>query len=184
MSNRDALRKLTKKFPPPQEVKSIMDALRDESDLSAAIIASALLESALEKFLIGRMREKEPRLLGQLFENRGPLSDFNGKILCAVAFGVLSVPAGEHFQAIRHIRNAFAHSRVPISFETPQVRKEIDGFGAIRAMKEVHAKIGEIGGKSAFLLIVTILLIQLDSQHQQAGLGKLYDDGHEPKAPR
>lgn len=163
-----------------------MGALDHESDLTAAIISSSLLESTLERVIIGHLRDSSPRLLGQLFENRGPLSDFNGKILCAVAFGVISPAAGEHFQAIRHIRNAFAHSRTQISFETPQVRKEIDEFGMLKAMQAVSDKfekdsgseapdMRKLPGKAAFLLIITILLIMLDDQHRRRGGQPLYE---------
>jgi DNA-binding MltR family transcriptional regulator len=182
------LRKLSKRFPPPKEVKNIMDALREEGDRSAAIVASSLLESALEKILIAAMRQSDPRLVGQLFENRGPLSDFNGKILIGVAFGAISVQMGEHFQAIRHVRNAFAHSRLPISFETPEVKKEIVGFGMLQAMKEAaNARVAKeatdeplpiienLPSKQSFLLIVTLLLIILDDLYALQGLGKLYD---------
>lgn len=79
MSNRDALRKLSKQFPPPAEVKNIMDTLRTESDRTAAIVSASILETTLEKFLIAAMKEKNARLIGQLFENRGPLSNFSGK---------------------------------------------------------------------------------------------------------
>ena len=190
MSNRDALRKLSKQFPPPKEVKNIMDTLQKENDRSAAIVSASLLETTLEKNLIAAMREKDARLLGQMFENRGPLSDFNGKILVAVAFGVISPAMGDHFQSIRHIRNAFAHARVPITFETSQVRREIDSFGAIKAMREVMVEmkktdenppdLAKMTGKSAYLLIVTILLILMDGQHRRAGHAQLYDEGGTP----
>ena len=173
-----------------------MDALRDESDRSAAIVAASLLESTLEKILIASMSEKDAKLIGQLFENRGPLSDFNGKILVAVAFGVISPKMGEHFQSIRHIRNAFAHARTPITFETPQVAKEIESFGMLQAMREVMLEqqrrrgtketveepLPTMRGKGGYLLTVTVILIMLDQQHHRKGLGKLYDDCH-PATP-
>ncbi|HKT14829.1 MAG TPA: hypothetical protein VJR87_05425 [Allosphingosinicella sp.] len=196
MGNRDALRRLTKKFPPPNEVRTILDSLKKEGDRSVAIVASALLESTLEKFLIAHIRHRDSKLIGQLFENRGPLSDFNGKILIGVAFGVFSPAQGDHFQIIRHVRNAFAHSRVPISFETPQINKEVQDFKALQAMKGVMAEWGDEGSipenmrdlnlptKSAFLLIVEIMMIMLDYQHRKLGYGSLvhYDD--DPSKPQ
>lgn len=112
------------------------------------------------------------------------------KIVIAVAFGVISPQMGEHFQSIRHIRNAFAHARLPISFDTPQVAKEISELGTVKAIFDAvttHVTqrtppdpTPKWTGKDAYLVTVSILMIMLDHDYQKRGLGRLYDDGKGP----
>jgi hypothetical protein len=51
MSNRDALRRLIRQFPTPEEIESTLDALEGANDGTAATIAAALLEVKLEKLI-------------------------------------------------------------------------------------------------------------------------------------
>src|SRR5687768_1848430 len=110
MSVRDALRKLSRTFPAPPEIKEILEALDKEPDRSAAIIAASLIEGALERLIARYLVHSYPELLGQLFTNRGPVSDFHSKIVVATAFGVISRNMGEELHMVKAIRNAFAHS--------------------------------------------------------------------------
>lgn len=108
MSKRDALRALSKKFPTPQEVKSILDDLRNEPDRVVAIVAAALSEFFLERAIISHLKSKEPSLVGELFNNRGPMAEFHSKILIAQAFGVISANHAKEYHRIKVIRNVFA----------------------------------------------------------------------------
>src|SRR3984893_16402708 len=136
MSKRDALRALSRKFPAPQEVKSILEGLRDEPDRVVAIVGSAIDESFLERAIISHLRHKAPELIGQLFNNRGPMADFHSKILIAQAFGVITTPRASEFHRIKAIGNVFAHASVNINFETNEISKEVDDFIMHKAMKE------------------------------------------------
>jgi hypothetical protein len=173
MSNRDSLRALSKKMPPTSEVASIIDALKQDSDRTAAIVAASLLESTLEKMLISRFHVRNKDFLSRLFNNRGPAADFNSKILIAQAFGVISPTAADEFQAVRHIRNAFAHARVEVTFETPEVAHEVQRFQMLMAMKKVEetqiggTKWGDKPPKLIFLLMVELLLILHDKEYNR-----------------
>ncbi len=89
MSKRDPLKQLIKKFPAPEDLRKIIEGLAEESDRSAAIVAASILEGLLERVIIHRLKNKDTNLIGQLFSNRGPLSDFHSKILIASAFGII-----------------------------------------------------------------------------------------------
>jgi DNA-binding MltR family transcriptional regulator len=174
MSNRKALRKLSKRFPPPTEVKNILESLEKESDRSCAIIASALLEAALEKLIIRHLKNSTPAMLMQIFENRGPLSDFHSKILVATAFGILNDQIARELHAIKAIRNVFAHSKSLVSFDTKEISQEIDSSQFIvivrKHMKEVFERgIRRLRYKGAFLIISEILFYWLDRANR--GLG-------------
>src|SRR6266849_355365 len=96
MSNRDALRKLSRKYPATPEIDKIMDDLRaGKDDPHIAIIATAIAEAALERLITKKLQVRTKNLLGQLFLNRGPLSDFHSKILVANAFGVITTNMAE-----------------------------------------------------------------------------------------
>ena len=175
MSNRDALRKLSKAFPGAQDVDDIILALHKEGDRTAAIVGQSLVESVLEHLLTSSFRSKPADLLPRLFENRGPLSDFNSKILVAQAFGIIAPKQAEELQRVRHIRNCFAHARLPVTFDTPQIAKEVQDFVAIIAMKAATAKHPEgpnfahMTNKASYVLICHILMILLETEHTKRG---------------
>ena len=57
----------------------------------------------------------------ELFEQDDPLATYARKIAMASALGIIGPKAKENFRLIRHVRNAFAHHRIPIEFSTPEV---------------------------------------------------------------
>jgi DNA-binding MltR family transcriptional regulator len=170
MSNRDALRKLGRKFPTPPEIEKIMNSLRKAEDISVAITATAILEAALEETLQKQFVIKKPALAGAIFQNRGPMSDFHSKILIATAFGIITPNMAEEMHSIKAIRNVFAHAKVPLTFEHEIVGREVSTLkmltaiqrfspeGAARLIKE---------NRAWFLLIVKILLIILDGVQKE-----------------
>jgi hypothetical protein len=56
-----------------------------------------------------------------LFEERGPLSDFASKIQVGYAMGLFGPKTKQDLGLIREIRNAFAHSLALISFDTKEI---------------------------------------------------------------
>jgi len=105
----------------------------------------------------------------RLFENRGPLSDFNSKILVAEAFGLLTRPLANELHVLRAIRNTFAHAKMSLSFDLEPIVSELRklklltsiGGGKIPGpIKESLA--AQLAPQSAFLLVVRVLLIIID----------------------
>jgi DNA-binding MltR family transcriptional regulator len=166
MSNRGELRRLTKKLPDPSEENSSFQALSKMSDHACALMGTALIESALERVIISTFRKSDATVMDEIFDNRGPLSDFHSKILVAYAQGAISENGKAELNSIKAIRNAFAHSRIDISFDTPQITQEIKLFIMLNAMKGVsedhRPNWDEMSNKSAFALIVRIMFILLN----------------------
>ena len=73
-----------------------------------------------------------------LFENRGPLSDFNSKILVGQAFAVITDRMAEDLQRIRKIRNCFAHARTEVHFEEPLIAGEVTELGVVLAARKAY----------------------------------------------
>jgi hypothetical protein len=57
----------------------------------------------------------------EMYSQDGPLGTFARKISMAAAYEAIGPISRENLRLIRHIRNAFAHAKVPITFQTPQV---------------------------------------------------------------
>jgi hypothetical protein len=57
----------------------------------------------------------------RLFGVDGPMGTFSNRIAVAYAFGVIDADDRKKFDFIREMRNACAHSRMPLSFETREL---------------------------------------------------------------
>ncbi len=161
MSSRDALRKLTRKFPTELEIEHIIKGLAQESDLSAVIIGTALVEGLLEALLIHKFHVQSSILNGQLFTNRGPLSDFNGKILISLAIGVIDEVFADELHSLRTIRNAFSHSKIPLTFDNAVIKKELSKIKLTNVLRKKELEtpaIVKMTNRDHFLMGVRFML--------------------------
>jgi DNA-binding MltR family transcriptional regulator len=124
-SAREALRRLSRRHPAPAELEKILNDLMSAPDMSVAIVSAALVEAMLEKLLQSRFVSSDPNLIGRIFNNRGPMSDFDSKILIAHAFGFITDDIAADLHSLQAIRNAFAHAKVQISFDHDIIGREI-----------------------------------------------------------
>jgi len=171
-SNREALRRLSRKLPSTSEVDKIMDELAGQGDLAVAITAPAMVEAFLERLLMSRFKNSSPELLGKLFQNRGPLSEFHSKVLVAQAFGVITGPMAEEMHSLKIVRNTFAHSKVPLTFENPLIQREVlDLRLSLPGVfsRETDIALSGEAARKYFLLAVRILLIILEGVEEFDG---------------
>jgi hypothetical protein len=166
---KNALRELSRYLPSPPEITKIMEVLLDKDDLHTAIIAVSIVEAHLGKLIASRLHRSDKDFTNRLFETRGPLSDFNSKILVAEAFGLLTRPLADELHGLRAIRNTFAHAKMPLSFDLEPVELEIrklkllTSIGGGRIPGPIDGSLAaQLTPKSAFLLVVNILLIIID----------------------
>jgi hypothetical protein len=174
MSNREALRKLSRRLPTRPEVEAIMAGLRGKSDLEIAIIAPAICESALEKLIEAKFKIHDKNLTGRIFLNRGPLSDFDSKILISHAFAIITSPMADQLHSIQAIRNTFAHAKLQLEFDHELIDREIKTLrmpAAIkgRATDQYSKELLQLPNKQWFLLTVRITLIMLESLVEHPG---------------
>jgi hypothetical protein len=191
-SRRDPLRELSRKLPPNKETSEFLRKLHVRGDdRSLAIVGAAFLEAQLEKLLIKKLPSVDSRLEGRLFKNRGPLADFDSKILIATALGLISNNAASALGSIRAVRNTFAHSIVDITFDTKEVADEMNRqiphvVSALDVLtSEDNKKPKEPSGwanknfkvlpkRHIFQFLLQLLSIMLsDASHDE----KLWDDG-------
>jgi hypothetical protein len=165
VSNHEALRKLSRKFPAPPEIERIMNDLRGEKDISVAIVASAIVESSLEQLIIQKLKTKKSALIGQIFKSGGPMADFHSKILIANAFQIITSNMAEELHSIKTIRNTFAHAKMPISFDHELIAREINSLKMLTAIRSIEKETEhtlELVNKAWFLLITKLILIMFD----------------------
>jgi hypothetical protein len=82
-----------------------------------------MLEQMLEIVLLQRMMPLSARRYARMFGRMGPLSSFSAKIELALALGVISENLYYQIDALRKVRNTFAHRIEALTFEHPNVQK-------------------------------------------------------------
>lgn len=115
----DALSKLTKAEPNPEHFRDFYaEAIGEKNDRGAAILLAANIENALESALVRILKNGRT---SKLFGVEKPLGAFRNKIWIAYALDIFGNETFLNLECIRHIRNAFAHSKIPIRFDTPEI---------------------------------------------------------------
>ncbi len=85
-----------------------------------AILIATNVENALESALLHFFKKGRTK---SLLDLKAPLADFNNKILIGYALDIYGDKTFSNLEIIRCIRNAFAHAKIPITFETEAVAK-------------------------------------------------------------
>jgi hypothetical protein len=101
-------------------VKSLQE-IAQRGDAAYVLTTSSALEELLENALEGKMRTLSNALRNRLFEGYGPLATFSAKIDVADAFKIIADEVVSDFRAIKDIRNRFAHTTVPLHFQSPEL---------------------------------------------------------------
>lgn len=117
-----SLSKLSAQFPDTRAFYEILiDTITDRNARAATLTVVSLLEGALQKFLITKLTIPEKEGPSDLFGSGAPLRDFSSKIKMGFALGLYGPQTKADLDAIREVRNAFAHTMEPIDFDTPEV---------------------------------------------------------------
>jgi hypothetical protein len=110
----------------PVEVRHIhrlfKEMFRSKNDRGAAILLGTYVEDALQKAIENALHIR-PKQHRALFGINSPLGTFANKIRFAFALDIIGPETFHNLDIIREIRNAFAHSRIHLSFKTKQVRE-------------------------------------------------------------
>ena len=104
-----------------EEFASVATEVKDSPDRSACIVVTSMLARVLEHVILARLMIVEKDRILPLFESDGPLSTFHGNINFAFALQLISETVRDDLGVIRRVRNAFAHSILPLTFKTEEV---------------------------------------------------------------
>jgi DNA-binding MltR family transcriptional regulator len=98
--------------------------LRLTSARGAAILLAANVESAIEAIIESSLPLNSKKDLEPLYARDGALSSLYSKIHLGYAMGLYDDKIRDDLNVIRRVRNAFAHTRRPIDFGTPEISDE------------------------------------------------------------
>jgi len=138
---RTALKALSRKQATYIEIARTFKVLkRQRSDRAVAILASALVEDALEGAILASLSPLSKEDRASLFEGDGPLSTFSAKIRVGFALSIFGAITRADLNCMRDVRNAFAHARVSLKFTTHEVTVACKSFMRARFAKKASAR--------------------------------------------
>jgi hypothetical protein len=104
-----------------------LPAMEQEFYLTPSARAAVLLQASLVEDTLRRMIQAKfvtgmsSDLTSRIFESNGPISTFGNRIIIGRALGLYGSVFHHDLEIIRELRNAFAHTRHPLEFETKEV---------------------------------------------------------------
>jgi hypothetical protein len=114
-------KRLSRQLPSREEHREISKEILNGSDRSVAILLAAEVERFLEFAILSKLMNKENA--DELVSRDGPLATFSRKILIGYAIGLYDPQFRDDLKLIKDMRNDFAHSMSPLSFNTKSVRE-------------------------------------------------------------
>ena len=124
-----ALKKRSQGSPTREELHAITAEIQGSSDRACALVWGALVEDALRRAItlcLDRLNEAEA---DDFFGENGPAGTFSNKIKIGYALKIYARQAKDDLNIIREIRNAFAHSQIPLSFKDQEITDICELFG-------------------------------------------------------
>jgi hypothetical protein len=116
----EGLRKLTrKKVTPDRLAEYFAEIGAVGNDRGMAILLATSVEDALQQAIAMHLRVSEDD--SALFGSDSPLGTFDSKIRTGRALGIFGSETKRELVLVKAIRNAFAHSKTPMDFNTHEV---------------------------------------------------------------
>lgn len=116
------LNKLSAQSLTVDNVSAIFAGLKNESDRAVVTIFGSILEDELDSLLRKQMVPLSDDDDRRIFGFDGVAGSFSRRILLAYALGLIDSRDRRILDIVREMRNACAHSRAEISFQTPELR--------------------------------------------------------------
>jgi hypothetical protein len=114
-----ALRRLSRRDSTPEHHASYVEQLTPETNhRGAAIIMCANVETALDAALQSMLFLDET---STLLDGEDQFSSLAKKIELGYALRIYGLQTRANLTTMRHLRNAFAHAKIPLTFDTPEV---------------------------------------------------------------
>ena len=122
-----------------EEFRAFRRALSEESDRGCALFAAAYLDKAISDLLFLSLVESK-KVEEELFEGTAPLASFSARIKLAFYLGRISAECRADLDAIRKIRNDFAHDAALISFEPQSIAARCRNLGFSYQRKDARPR--------------------------------------------
>lgn len=154
-----ALKDMSKPFEwgNPAAVEGYIESMWSENDRGVIILQGGIVEQLLEDALKAKMPHLNTDERDKLFGYNAPITTFSNKMRVANAMGLVSRQMMGKIDLFREMRNACAHSREPISFQSDQI------FNAVVCLVSdmrigIPRKDDHEGIKMAFLLMGLLIM--------------------------
>ena len=118
-----------------------------------AILLASEIERFLELTTISYLSRTDEETVDLLVDRDGPLASFCSKIRLAYALAIISPDERDDLEAVRQIRNAFAHTLRPISFKTEQVATLVNTLHTAKSWRAATTEEGREPNPLALALI-------------------------------
>jgi hypothetical protein len=149
---KDPLRRLREQVPTPEEYQVAWENVRKDGSRGSVILAGTLVEDSLRALLISRMAPGVEKA-----------SSFGAKIQMGFALKLYGERTFHDLELLRELRNLFAHGKLAIDFDTPEVKSVINQFHCHRR--------GESDPRKRFYSVTTLLLSHLILRHKDPKQG-------------
>jgi DNA-binding MltR family transcriptional regulator len=127
----------------------------------------------LEQSIIAALPRRDDRTVESLLGRDGPLENFYGKNHLGYALGIYGSTTLSNLEAVRRIRNAFAHSPLRITFETKQVAAEA------QKIKLERLELGELNrlseSRQQYTAFCTLFMVVFQFKAKGLSLEKLLE---------
>jgi DNA-binding MltR family transcriptional regulator len=133
------LKKFAKERPTTEEIAQMFSEIRSDAPRSAVVLAAALIDDVLSGAIRYRMVKLSKDEDDDLFEGNGPLASFSARIRMAYAPGIIGKKTRHDLNVIHEIRNAFAHVRRVMNFDTPEVSTLIKSLHSIKDIENYQS---------------------------------------------
>jgi len=120
-----SLTELTRAQISEEDLRAFGQEIKGNSDRTACIVLSSMIERSLEECLLVYLNITDHNFRKLLLDRDGTLSSFSANIRLGYALELYNRDFMKQFDVIRRIRNAFAHSEIPITFKTEAVKHEL-----------------------------------------------------------
>jgi hypothetical protein len=110
-----------------QHLVGLFGEIQNASDRVAGISAAAFVDDTLARTIAAHFIELDEKLQERIFEGpSSPLGSFSAKIAIGYAIGLYGPLTCEDLDIIRSIRNTFAHTAAPTSFDDPSIQAKCE----------------------------------------------------------
>jgi hypothetical protein len=118
-----ALRDLTYQQPSYDHFSDFMAETNSEkNDRGAAILLATNVENALQGAILSILKTR-PNRAKALFGVESPMGTFSNTVQMTYFMDIFGDETKLNLDIIRTVRNAFAHAKIPIKFETAEVKE-------------------------------------------------------------
>ena len=166
----EALGAYQKRGTVSDDLSEIVEMLMDESDRGVVVILGSLLEDALlsrieESFIPLTQTQRK-----NLIRSGGLLSNFDDRLNLAHALGLISESVVEELQVIKAMRNACAHSRLELTFVTPELRDALVLVFAGETAEAMRTTDEPLAIRIFFIALYLILLHEIKGAPREAAV--------------